>query len=248
MELQNRVAVVTGGAARIGRELCLRLAAEGMRVCLHYWSSADEASETAAEIRAQGGEVVTVQANLAAPLDASKTILSAGVTNFGRVDVLINNASIFEAGSLAETSPDDWRRHQAINLEAPLFLCQEFARQLKSHLNGAIVNLADWRAERPQPGHLSYTISKAGIVCLTKVLAQELAPQIRVNAIAPGAILPPADAPAEHEVRLSKVIPLHRSGSPANITQAVLFLLQNDFVNGEILHVTGGQQLVVPTG
>ncbi len=248
MELQDRVAVVTGGAVRIGRELSLRLATEGMRVCLHYGSSAEAAEETAADIRKRGGKVITVQANLASPLEAAKKVVAAAVTAYDGVDVLINNASIFETGSLAQTTPDHWQRHQRINLEAPLFLCQQFARQLANDSDGAIVNIADWRAERPQPGHLAYTISKAGLVCLTKVLAQELAPQVRVNAIAPGAILPPADASPDHLERMSSVIPLQRTGSPASISDAVLFLLKNDFVNGEVLHVTGGQQLRAPTG
>ena len=109
------------------------------------------------------------------------------------------------------------------------------------------MNIADWRATHPQPGHLAYTISKVGLVGLTRILAQELAPQVRVNAIAPGAILPPPDAADDHDEQIARLIPLQRTGSPANISDAVLFLLQNDFVNGEVLHVTGGQELAVPT-
>ncbi len=246
MELRDRVAIVTGGAVRIGRELCLSLATAGVRVCLHYGSSQEDAEQTAADIRAQGGEVVTVHADLSSPVESASAIFDATLRAFGQVDVLINNASIFHAGTLASTTSDDWRRHQRINLEAPLFLCQQFAIQLQSDQTGAIVNIVDWRAQRPQPGHLSYTLSKAGLVCLTQVLAQELAPQVRVNAIAPGAILPPPDASADHLKQVTKAIPLQRTGSPANIAEAVLFLLKNDFVTGEVLHVTGGQQLRVP--
>lgn len=247
MELQGRVAIVTGGAVRIGRELCLRLADAGMRVCLHYGSSKESALQTVREIQARSGDATTVQADLSSPVEASRDIFEAALSGFDHVDVLVNCASIFESGSLSDTTIDDWRRHQSINLESPLFLCQEFAKQLGSDRHGAIVNIADWRATHPQPGHLSYTLSKVGLVGLTRILAQELAPQIRVNAIAPGAILPPPDAPDDHDDQISKLVPLQRTGAPSNISDAVLFLLNNDFVNGEILHVTGGQQLAVPT-
>ncbi|MCA9111715.1 MAG: SDR family oxidoreductase [Planctomycetaceae bacterium] len=246
MELQDRVAIVTGGAVRIGRDLSLRLAAVGMRVCLHYGSSEQEAEQTADEIRSAGRQVVTVQADLGTPVEAATTIIEAALSEFGKVDVLVNNASIFHSGSLSKLSLEDWTRHQRINLEAPLFLSQRFAEQIDDGQIGAIVNIVDWRALRPQPGHLSYTLSKAGLVCLTQILAQELAPRVRVNAIAPGAILPPPDADAGHLEQVAKAIPLQRTGSPANIAEAVLFLLQNDFVTGEVLHVTGGQQLRVP--
>lgn len=246
MELQHRVAIVTGGAVRIGRELSLRLASAGMRVCIHYGSSQESAEQTASTIREAGGEAVTIQGDLATPIRAASQVVDAARAAFGQVDVLINNASIFERGTLATTTAEDWKRHQQINLEAPIFLCQQFAKQLAANQCGAIVNIVDWRAMRPQTGHLSYTLSKAGLVCLTQILAQELAPKVRVNAIAPGAILPPPDSDARHFEQLKTVIPLQRTGSPGNIAEAVLFLLSNDFITGEVLSVTGGQHLGVP--
>lgn len=248
MELQNQVAIVTGGAVRIGRELSLALSRAGMRVCLHYGSSAAAAEQTAAEIRAAGGHVVTVQADLSHPVEAAEGIFAAALDAFGQADALVNCASVFEAGGLSDFSVDTWQRHQNINLAAPTFLCQQFAAALAKRpgAKGAIVNIADWRALRPQPGHLAYTLSKAGLVCLTQILAQELAPAIRVNAVAPGAILPPPSATADHESRIKSVIPLDRSGGPHDVAEAVLFLLRSDFVTGETIHVTGGQQLPVP--
>jgi NAD(P)-dependent dehydrogenase (short-subunit alcohol dehydrogenase family) len=228
---------------RIGRELCLRLADAGARVCLHYGQSRGAAEQTAGEIRASGGEAVTIQADLADPVAAADKILSAAVSAFGPAEILVNSASIFESGLLEETTRDDLERHLRINLQAPLFLCQRFAAQLGAGGPGAIVNIADWRALRPQPGHLAYTLSKSALVCLTQILAQELAPRIRANAIAPGAILPPAGMSPSQFDKLGQFIPLGRTGTPGDIADAVLFLLRNDYVNGEVLHVTGGQQL-----
>ncbi|MGE0375799.1 MAG: SDR family oxidoreductase [Planctomycetaceae bacterium] len=240
------MAVVTGGAVRVGRALCLMLARNGARICLHYGRSRDAAEQTALDIRALGGEVVTVQSDLLQPELAAETILSAAVQSFGRINVLVNSAAIFEPGTLRDTTPDDWDRHQRINLLAPVCLSRRFADHVPSDGQGAIINIADWRALRPQPGHLAYTLSKAGLVCLTQILAQELAPRIRVNAIAPGAILPSTSAdPSEFE-QLAEVIPLGRTGHPGDIAGAALYLLQSDFVTGEVLHVTGGQHLCIP--
>jgi NAD(P)-dependent dehydrogenase (short-subunit alcohol dehydrogenase family) len=241
------VAVVTGGAVRVGRELCMTLAESGVCVCVHYSASHDAAERTVRDIRAAGGDAMLVRADLTHPLEAAQEIISAAASAFGQVDILVNNAAIFEPGSLDVTTPADWDRHQRINLQAPVFLCQRFARQIPDAGHGAIINLADWRALRPQPGHLAYTLSKAGIVCLTRLLALELAPRIRVNAIAPGAILPPPLGDADDFAKLSEIIPLHRTGAPRDIAGAAMFLLQNDFVTGEVLHVTGGQHLPVRT-
>jgi pteridine reductase len=247
-ESRHRIAIVTGGAVRIGRAISLALAREGMRVCLHYGSSEDAAEQAAEEIRNEGGEAATVQADLGDPVGAAETIVDAALEAFGRVDVLINNASIFERATLSDLSVDHWQRHQAINLTAPVFLCQRFAAAVRRQddASAAIINIVDWRARMPQPGHLAYTISKAGLVALTQLLAQELAPAIRVNAIAPGAILPPAGVGDDFEQRMSSVIPLGRTGGPEDITAALRFLLGAEFITGEILHITGGQHLQVP--
>lgn len=247
MNLQGRVAVITGGAVRIGRALALGCAEQDMRICMHYGSSSEAAERTAREIRQSGREAITVQADLSDAWDAAGTVFDAALSQFGRIDVLINNAAIFEAGTLDSLTPENWDRHMAINLTAPTVLCQQFARVSAQHGKGqgAIINLADWRALQPQPGHLAYTISKAGLVALTRLLALELSPGIRVNAIAPGAILPPAGADDHHVEKMSSVIPLKHTGCTEDIVSAALYLLRSEFVTGEILHVTGGQQLTV---
>jgi pteridine reductase len=131
-----------------------------------------------------------------------------------------------------------------VNLKAPAFLCREFAARHQAGQPAAIVNIADWRGLRPVPGHFSYTLTKAGLVALTQLLALELAPDIRVNAVAPGAILPPPGAGSDVLQRLAQQVPLKRHGGPADITEAILYLLRADFVTGEVLCVTGGEHLL----
>lgn len=239
----NRVAIVTGGATRIGRELSLRLARLHCDVCVHFHSSADEAEEVVAQIEEIGCNAIAVQADLGLPMETAATIVDRCRQELGPASILVNNAAIFEAGSLDSTDADQWRRHIDLNLTAPLFLSQAFARQLPDGGRGNIINIVDWRAMRPVPGHLAYTVSKAGLAAATKLLAQELAPRIRVNAIAPGAILPPPGQDDAAFGALAASLPLQRSGAPQDIADAMQYLLDSDFVTGEILHITGGQQL-----
>lgn len=243
MELKGKVAVVTGGAVRLGRAISLALAKAGAHVVLHYGSSGKDAEETRRQIDSLAPPAVVVRADLRDPKTSAETIFGAVRNSFGRADILINSAAIFEPATLDTLDEAQWDRHFNINLKAPVFFCQAFARQLVPDARGHIVNIADWRAERPIVGHLAYTLTKAGIVALTKELALELAPQIQVNAIAPGAILPPPGKDAEYLERLSNRIPLRKTGSPDDITRTLLFLLESDFMTGEIVHVTGGEQL-----
>jgi NAD(P)-dependent dehydrogenase (short-subunit alcohol dehydrogenase family) len=243
VNLAGKTAIVTGGAVRLGRAIALSLAEARMRVCLHYSSSQQDAEETADQIRALGVDVTLVQADFRKSTSAAARVMDAAVDAFGSVDVLINNAAIFEAGSLGATTEDQWDRHFDINLKTPFFLAQAFARRLEPEQRAHIINIADWRATRPGTDHLAYTLTKSGLVTLTKSLAQSLVPHVQVNAIAPGAILPPPGAEADHLERLASAIPLKRTGSPRDITQALLDLLRSDFITGEVLHVTGGEQL-----
>jgi NAD(P)-dependent dehydrogenase (short-subunit alcohol dehydrogenase family) len=240
------VAIVTGGAVRIGREIVLSLARAGMHVCVHYHSSESCAQQTVKEAQAVGVRAMMVPADLRQPQQAASTVLDAVCATFGRVDVLINSASIFRPGSLAELSQAEWDDHQRVNLEAPVWLSRAFAARITAHETGSIVNMLDWRGGRPQPGHLAYTVSKVGLWGVTTILAQELAPRIRVNGIAPGAVLPASTGGETSFARLAEVIPLQRTGSPADVAEAVLFLLRSDFISGEVIHVTGGQELAVP--
>lgn len=243
--LEGRTAIVTGGAVRIGRAIVEGLARAGVRVLLHYGRSQSEAEKIAATLRAEGYEIHTVPSDLEHSVTATQAIFEAARKHFGTVEVLVNCAAIFEPGSLSETTEETWDRHLGINLKTPFFLSQAFARQLPSGGAGTIVNIIDWRGTHPVPGHAAYTIAKAGLAAMTQLLAQELGTRIRVNGIAPGAILPPPGFNRAEFEKLADKIPVGRVGSPDNIVETVLFLLRNDFINGEILHVTGGQQLCV---
>ncbi len=242
MILTGASAIVTGGAVRIGREIGRHLAQVGVNVCIHYGSSQEEANSAVEEFESLGVRATSVSANFSEPVTAARQVMEHANCELGAISILINSAAIFEAGTLNDTGEVNWDRHLEINLKAPFFLTQAFMNQLEGQ-KGAVVNIVDWRGEKPVPGHAAYTISKAGLVAQTKLLAQELGPQVRVNGIAPGAILP---APGESESDFQKksdLNPLQVTGSPTQIGEAVLYLLLSEFVTGEILHITGGQQL-----
>ncbi|MBW3543247.1 MAG: SDR family oxidoreductase [Planctomycetes bacterium] len=241
--IRGKVAIVTGGAVRLGREIALGLSDAGAGVVVHYGRSREAAERTICEIAAAGGRAVAVEADLASPVEAACAIIGAARAEFGRVDILVNNASVFEPSTLADAEPDDWDRQFAVNLKAPFYLCREFAGAREPGRRAHIVNILDWRATRPGAGHLVYTLTKAALATLTLALAQELAPDVQVNAVAPGAILPPPGEGADYLDKLSTRIPLGRTGNAADVAEAVLFLLRSEFITGEILHVTGGQEL-----
>ena len=243
MELKGKVAVVTGGAVRIGRALSLALADAGADVVVHHSGSTTEAEKTVSEISSRGRQAFAVCADFSDPVSAAENVVSGAINRFGRVDVLINSAAIFGSGTLASTSESDWDRHFAINLKAPCFLSRQFSARHAPGTPGCIINIVDWRALRPRPGNLAYTLTKAALVTLTQILAQELAPAIRVNAVAPGAILPPREAGQEYMERLANKIPLRRTGNVDDVTSAVLYLVRSDFITGEVLCVTGGEHL-----
>jgi pteridine reductase len=242
MELSDKVAIVTGGAVRLGRALSTALAEQGARLVIHYGSSAGPAEETVAAIRALGTDAVAVQADLSRPSNAV-SIVEQAVAHFGQVHILVNSAAIFQPGDWHDTTEENWDRHFAINLKSPFFLSQAFARQVGSDRAGHIVNIADWRGARPGADHIAYTLTKAGIIAMTKSLALALAPNIQVNAIAPGLILPPPGQDQAYLEEKAGEVPARRVGSPVEIAKALIFLLESDFVTGELIFVTGGQHL-----
>jgi len=242
-DLKGQAAIVTGGAVRLGRALAERLAREGVDVCIQYGNSGAAAEETVHTLEGLGVRATSVQADFHEPVGAAERVCSHALREFGRVDVLINSAAIFEHGSLLETDEANWDRHLNINLKAPAFLSRAFAKSLEPGRPAHIVNVVDWRAERPGAGYLAYTVAKAGLVALTKALALDLAPQVQVNAIAPGAILPAPGASQEQFEALGRQSPLQRTGHPDDIANAVVYLLRSEYVTGEVMHVTGGQEL-----
>ena len=234
------VSIVTGAAVRIGRSIALKLASQGHRVAIHFNTSVAEADQTCRDALAAGApEAVAIQAELSDP-DDCRLLIAQARQRLGQPTVLVNSAAIFEGGSLASTDADNWQRHLDINLAAPLWLTQAFCRDCDVRQN--VVNIVDWRGRRPPAGHLAYTVSKAGLVTMTELLAQELAPRVRVNGIAPGPMLPPPGADEAYLREVAATIPLRRSGDGDDIADAVAYLLDADFVTGHILHVTGGQE------
>ena len=241
--MSERNALITGSAVRLGSEIALALAQAGMNTVLHYAHSKRAAEQIQAEIKQFDVQCITVQADFFHPVSAAEHLFAEATAAFGQIDVLINSAAIFEPGSLQSTDEENWDRHQNINLKAPFYLTQAFAKQLPVEQRGQIINIVDRRATRPVTGHVAYTTSKAGLVTMTKILAQELGPHIQVNAIAPGAILPPSGEPDSYLERIAQQIPLKRAGNPAEIIKAVLFLLNADFITGEVINVDGGEHL-----
>lgn len=242
--LSGRTALVTGGAVRLGRAIALHLARRGANVGIHFHHSREAARATTAELAACGVRAAAVEGDFSEEIAPSaQRVLAEAADALGPIDLLVNNAAIFEPDTLETLSQTAWDRQLRINLEGPIWLTREFARQLPPGRTGDVINIVDWRALRPQPGYLSYTIAKAGLAAATKLLALELAPAIRVNAVAPGAILPAAGEGPERFERLAEQIPLRRTGRPEEVAAAVEYLAMSGFVTGEILYLTGGQHL-----
>ncbi len=239
-----KVALVTGGAARIGAAIAEVLHAEGFNLALHYRSSQIEAAVLQTRLEARRpGSVRLLAADLREVAAAVKLVEEA-VAVWGRLDVLVNNASVFYPTPLGEAAEEHWEELLDTNLKAPFFLSQAAFPQLKRQ-GGSIVNLIDIYAYRPRPGYPIYSLSKAGLLALTRALAREMAPEVRVNGVAPGAILWPDTPMGEAErTALLDSIPLRRMGQVADIANAVRYLVCDaDYVTGQILAVDGGRSL-----
>ena len=238
----QQVAVVTGAARRVGREIARAMAARGLAVVIHHGASAVEAKVLMNRIKAAGGTAVAVGADLRDPRAAAATIFEAAA-ELGEVTTLINSAAVFQDRALPWVDLYHCNVHLSVNLLAPIFLAQQFIRQLGEGQRGHIINILDWRAQRPGADHFVYTATKAALSSVTKSLALQLAPWIQVNGIAPGAILPPEDRRNWHEQRAISSIPLRRTGSPQELVNSINFLLDANFITGEIINVSGGEEL-----
>lgn len=237
----SRVALVTGGAVRVGRAIASALAEDGYSLIIHYNSSAGPADELVNEIRAKGGEAVAIGADLA-DAEAVRRLASHAVDAFGGIDVLVNNASVFPPERLEETDEALWDHTIAVNLRAPFFLIRHLAPTLRER-RGVVINMADLAGMQAWGAYAAHGISKAGVVHLTRVAARSLAPEVRVNGIAPGTVLPP-ESMSDDEIRaLAERAPLKRNGSPDDVVRALRYLLSADFVTGETLVVDGGRLL-----
>jgi pteridine reductase len=240
MDLRGKVALVTGAGRRLGRAMARALADRGLILAIHHHASSQGARELQEEILGNGGQAACFSADLTdAP--AARALPEQVVAKFGRLDVLVNSAAVMRRLTLQETTPEKWDAIHNLNLRSVFFCTQGAADALRA-TRGKVVNLADLAGLEPWPGFAAHSISKAGVVMLTKVLALSLAPEVTVNAIAPGAVLVPEDYSAEERERLARSTPLRRLGSPADVISALLYLLEGgDFVTGEVLVVDGGR-------
>jgi len=237
-----RTVLITGAAKRIGRALAEDLGAAGWVVAVHYNGSREEAESVVAAIKTSGGAAVALRADLA-NAEAVDALVPAAEAALGPIGCLINNASIFERDEALTATRDSWDRHQAVNLRAPFFLAQAFARQLPEAAEGVIINIIDERVWQLTPHFMSYTVSKTGLWTLTQTLAMAFAPRIRVNGIGPGPTLPsPYQTQAQFDRQRSRM-PLGRGTSPGEICRAARFILEAPGMTGQMIALDGGQHL-----
>ncbi|HSY83085.1 MAG TPA: SDR family oxidoreductase [Gemmatimonadaceae bacterium] len=237
MEIAGRIALVTGAGKRVGRALALGLARAGARVAVHFHASTAGALETVAAIRDAGGNARAFSADLADP-HAAGTLVDSVADTLGGLDILVNSSGIMQRVALADVTPANWDTTFAVNLRAQFFTSQAAARRMAN--GGVIVNMADLAAFEAWTEYIPHCVSKAGVVALTQALAHALGPRIRVNAIAPGAVLLPDGFDG---ARLVSTTPLKRLGSPDDVVQAMLYLVAADYVTGETIIVDGGRHV-----
>lgn len=239
-------ALITGAARRIGRQLALDLAEAGFNIAVHCNTSQAEAAQVADKIRHLGRKAHVVVGDLA-DIDTPPRLLAEAQAALGPVDVLVNNASIFEPDEVGAITPQSWAKHQDTNLRAPVLLAQAFAQALPEGASGNIINIIDQRVWKLNPRFFSYTTSKAGLWTATRTLAQALAPRIRVNAIGPGPALPSVRMDEDEFQKQSRLTLLGRGTSPSEISAAAKFILSQPALTGQMIALDGGQHLVWQT-
>lgn len=243
MEIRGRTALVTGGAIRLGRSIALALAERGARVGITYRESGEAAAEVVELIEAVGTSGTAVRCDQREPAQIEAAVRRVE-DELGGIDILVNSAAIFRRTPFAEATLEDWDEHLEVNLRGPWLFARAIAPGMKSRGSGVIVNMLDIAAERPFAGYLPYSASKAGLASLTAGLARVLAPEVRVNGIAPGTVLWPEDYSEAQKEAIVAGIPLRRAGDEGDIVRAVLYLVQDaDFVTGAVLPVDGGRRL-----
>jgi pteridine reductase len=239
MDLAGKTALVTGGAKRLGRACALGLAEQGAHVVVHYGSSKEEAEETCGAIRSMGRSAWALQADFTAPQGAAD-LLPCAIELAGPISVLVNSAAIFPESHLRNFTPEQVYENINTNALAPALIARAFAAQ---GIESVIVNFLDTRIEDYDERHAAYHLSKRMLYTLTRMMAVEFAPLVRVNAVAPGLILPPPGKDESYLAELAHTNPLERYGDPSHIVEAVLFLVRNDFVTGQVVFVDGGRHL-----
>jgi NAD(P)-dependent dehydrogenase (short-subunit alcohol dehydrogenase family) len=241
LESKTRLAVVTGAAHRLGREMALSLARLGYKLALHYHKSAEEAEVTRGEILSMGGRAEVFQADLRDPPQIEDLFRAIDSLD-GRLSVLVNSAAVMSSDRLPHVDARDFDSEMALNLRAPM-LCSQYAA-LRMEAGGLIINISDVGANKNWGGYPTYVMSKAGVESLTRLLARSLAPKIRVNAIAPGFVHPAKNLSREKWEKLIIKVPLQRAARPEEISQTLEFLLKNEYITGQTIVVDGGYSLV----
>lgn len=242
MSAQPLNALVTGGAQRIGHAICLALAGAGYGVCIHHHASGAAARALADEIIAKGGRAETIAADLSVEAETAQ-LIARTIAAIGPLDVLVNNAALFERDEAATVTRESWDRHMEVNLRAPFVLTQAFARALDDDIEGNVVNILDQRVRNLTPHFLSYTLSKSGLWTLTRTLALALAPRVRVNGIAPGPVLPSPRQTDESFRRQAGATPIGRAVTPEEIAKGILFVLEAHTLTGQMIALDSGQHL-----
>ena len=243
MEIRDRIALVTGGARRVGKAIALALAHEGAHVAITYHASADEANQTADEINACGVQSLALRCDQSDPAQVA-AVFDALKDKWGRLDILVNSAAIMQQKPFLDITPQDWDATLGINLTGPFLFSQHAGRMMLAQSargGGVIINIADEAGLTPWPRYVHHSISKAGVIMLTRAAALALAPNVRVNAIAPGPVLKPGGWTDERWETLRPSTPLDRLGSPQDVVEAVLYLIRAGFVTGHVLVVDGGR-------
>jgi NAD(P)-dependent dehydrogenase (short-subunit alcohol dehydrogenase family) len=243
MDIRDKVALITGSSKRLGRATAIELAKRGARIAIHYRSNEAEAVDTLRLVREAGTDGEIFQAELTKSAEV-QAMADKVAERFQRLDILINNASLFLRAALDNTTPEQWDEQMDANAKAPFLLAQYAAKLMKAGGAGKIINLADVAGEVIWPGYFAYSVSKAALIAINRGLAKTLAPEVQVNAIAPGPVLFPSYYTEEQKrIAIERTL-LKRAGNPQDVVNAVIFLIENDYITGELLHIDGGRHLV----
>src|SRR6266481_4446644 len=240
MDLKKKVALVTGAGRRVGRAIALDLAAHGTSVAVHHRTSQAEADAVVAEIKANGGTAQTFRANLEHVAEIEQMVTKV-LDAFGRIDILVNSASVFGPTTLEAIAERDWDANLDTNLKAPFFLSKFAGVAMRKQGAGKIINLGDWAGIRPYKDYLPYSVSKSAIIGLTRALAKELAPEVQVNCVALGMVIPPEGYTKEEIERLVNRTLTKKMGTPNDVARAVVFFCETDFATGTVLPLEGGR-------
>ncbi len=243
MDLSGKVALVTGGAKRVGKATVLALAQRGCKLVVHYHTSQTEAEETVRELQNAGHEALALQADISREIDVDRMIEQA-LEHFGRIDVLVNNAALFYRTPIDTVTFDDWEQIMDVNVDGTFYCAHKIGLRMKEWGWGHIINMADVAGQRPWADYVPYSVSKACVLAFSQGLAMELAPEVMVNAVIPGPVLFQDDTPQEVQRREIEKTLVKRAGTPEEVAQLVVFVAESDFSTGAVFSVDGGRGLL----